>query len=259
MARRAFEVIDVVELLQHWHAGRSKAEVAASVGINRGTVRNYVAAAEAAGLVPGGRPLSRGERVEDEWVELVRGWFPTLIDAKARSITYPTINAYRDRIETMLATNTVTTVHQRLRDEHGLVTGISSFRRYVWLEFPDAVSPVLLDRMVFALLGGIKNAVGVGAGKRVFEAHPTAVQFRRHRSGLIDVVAVRRGHRAQLGGELGPLLTETAERRRQLWSVRAGEFLGSLGGPLPAVLEGLNQICHDCFIGRHCSCLCHSQ
>lgn len=76
MARRAFEVIDVVALLQHWHAGRSKAEVAASVGVNRGTVRKYVAAAEAAGLVPGGPPLSRGE-----WVELVRGWFPELIDA----------------------------------------------------------------------------------------------------------------------------------------------------------------------------------
>jgi hypothetical protein len=29
----------------------------------------------------------------------------------------------------MLATNTVTTVHQRLRDEHGLAAGLSSFRR----------------------------------------------------------------------------------------------------------------------------------
>jgi transposase len=73
-------------------------------------------------------------------VELVRGWFPELIDAKARSFTYPEINAHRVRIEAMLATNTVTTVHQRLRDEHGLVTGISSFRRYVHLEFPEVVS-----------------------------------------------------------------------------------------------------------------------
>jgi transposase len=135
MARRAFDVIDVVEVLQHWHAGRSKADVAASVGVDRGTVRKYVAPAEAAGLAPGGPSLSRVE-----WVELVRGWFPELVDAKARSLTYPEINAHRDRIELMLATNTVTTVHQRLRDEHGLATGISSFRRYVWLEFPDVVS-----------------------------------------------------------------------------------------------------------------------
>lgn len=135
MARRAFEVIDVVEVLQHWHAGRSKADVAASVGVDRGTVRKYVAPAEAAGLAPGGPPLSR-----TEWVGLVRGWFPELVDAKARSLTYPLINAHRALIESMLATNTVTTVHQRLRDEHGLATGISSFRRYVWLEFPDVVS-----------------------------------------------------------------------------------------------------------------------
>jgi len=53
-------VIDVVEVLQHWHAGRSKTDVAASVGVDRGTVRKYVASAEAAGLAPGGPPLSRG-------------------------------------------------------------------------------------------------------------------------------------------------------------------------------------------------------
>jgi transposase len=135
MARRTFDVIDVVEILQHWHAGRSKTDVAASVGVDRGTVRKYVAAAEAAGLSPGGPRLSRAE-----WTELVRGWFPELIDAQARSLTYPEINAHRERIEAMLATNTVTTVHQRLRDEHGLGAGISSFRRYVWLEFPELPS-----------------------------------------------------------------------------------------------------------------------
>jgi transposase len=37
----------------------------------------------------------------------------------------------------MLATNTASTVHQRLRDEHGLRVGISSFRRYIWREFPE--------------------------------------------------------------------------------------------------------------------------
>ena len=136
MARRAFDVIDVVEVLQHWHAGRSKADVAASVGVDRGTVRKYVAPAELVGLVPGGPPLSRAE-----WVELVRGWFPELVDAKARSLTYASINAHRERIEAMLATNTVTTVHQRLRDEHGLGAGVSSFRRYVWLEFGDRPNP----------------------------------------------------------------------------------------------------------------------
>jgi len=34
----------------------------------------------------------------------------------------------------------VTTVHQRLRDEHGLTASIASFRRYVRIEFPDEVA-----------------------------------------------------------------------------------------------------------------------
>ena len=125
-------MIDVVEILQHWHAGRSKSQVAASLGVDRGTVRRYLAPAEEAGLVPGGPPLSR-----DEWAELVRGWFPELVDAKARSLTYPEINGHREVIADLLDDVTVTTAWQRLRDEHGLAAGISSFRRYVWLEFPD--------------------------------------------------------------------------------------------------------------------------
>lgn len=132
MARRAFDVIDVVEILQHWHAGRPKTVIAASLGVDPKTVRKYVAPAEAAGLVPGGPPLGRAE-----WATLVQGWFPELLDARARSLTYPLLDPYRPRIKDMLTTNTVTTVHQRLRDEDGLQVGISSFRRYVWREFPD--------------------------------------------------------------------------------------------------------------------------
>jgi hypothetical protein len=136
MARRAFDVIDVVEILQHWHAGRANTVVAASLGVDPRTVRKYVAKAVEAGLTPGSAPLSRAE-----WMELVAGWFPELIHAKARSLTYPVINAHRGLIEKMLETNTVTTVHQRMRDEHGLDASITSFRRYVWLEFPDHAGP----------------------------------------------------------------------------------------------------------------------
>lgn len=132
MARRNFEVIDIVEVLQHWHAGRPKSVVATSLGIDAKTVRKYVAPAEAAGLCPGGATLSRAE-----WAELARGWFPALVDGRARSRLWPAIDAHRERIDEMLKTNTVTTVHQRLRDEHGLVAGITAFRRYVSVEFPD--------------------------------------------------------------------------------------------------------------------------
>jgi hypothetical protein len=37
----------------------------------------------------------------------------------------------------MLRTNTVTTVHQRLRDEHAPGVGIASFRLYVASEFAE--------------------------------------------------------------------------------------------------------------------------
>jgi len=56
MTRRAFEVIDIVEILQHWHAGRPKAVVATSLGVDRKTIRKYVAPAVAAGMEPGGPP-----------------------------------------------------------------------------------------------------------------------------------------------------------------------------------------------------------
>ena len=87
MARRSFDVIDVVEVLQHWYAGRPKAQVAASVGVDRGTVAKYVGRAEREGFVPGGRVVARAE-----WADRVRVWFPELIDAKARSLTYREIN-----------------------------------------------------------------------------------------------------------------------------------------------------------------------
>ncbi len=124
---------DIVEILMHWHAGRKKAVIADSLGVNRTTVRKYVAKAVAAGLAPGGPRLTR-----EQWAALVREWFPELVDPRIRSITHDAIEAYRSDIEKMLGTNTVTTVHQRLRDERGLKVGLTTFRRYVWREFPDA-------------------------------------------------------------------------------------------------------------------------
>ncbi len=127
-------MIDVVEILQHWHAGRPKSVVASSVGVDPKTVRKYIAPAEEAGMAPGGPPLGRSE-----WAGLVRGWFPELVDAHARSLTFAVIDAHRAAIAEMLKSNTVATVHQRLRDEVGLAVSATSFRRYVWSEFPEVV------------------------------------------------------------------------------------------------------------------------
>jgi transposase len=125
-------VLDVVEIYQHWNAGRPKAVIAESLGVDPKTIRKYVKLAEEAGLSPGGQELSRSE-----WTELVRRLSPELVDPRERSLTRKVIEPYRPRIEEMLKTNTATTVHQRLRDEEGLSVGITSFRRYCWSEFPD--------------------------------------------------------------------------------------------------------------------------
>jgi hypothetical protein len=71
MARRSFHVIDITEILIHWYAGRSQYELADSLGVDRKTIRKYLAAAVAAGMVPGGPPVS-----EADWAGMVRSWFP---------------------------------------------------------------------------------------------------------------------------------------------------------------------------------------
>ncbi len=126
-------MIDVTEILVHWHAGRSKNEMAGSLGVDRKTLRKYIAPAEAAGIVPGGPAKS-----EEEWAELVRGWFPQLADTRLRQVTWPAISAHHDYIvEQLKAGVRMSTIHQRLRDEHGLAVSVQSFRRYVTANLPE--------------------------------------------------------------------------------------------------------------------------
>jgi transposase len=135
MARRTFDVIDVSEILMHWHAGRSKNEMAESLGVDRKTLRKYIAPAEAAGIRPGGPPRS-----EQEWAELVAGWFPQLADTRLRQVTWPAIGEHHEFIRGQLQAGvTVSTIHQRLRDEHGLAVSVASLRRYVAANVPEEV------------------------------------------------------------------------------------------------------------------------
>jgi hypothetical protein len=100
--------------------------------VDRNTVRKYVAPAVAAGIVPGGAPIS-----PERWQELVRGWFPQLVTTELRHPRFGEIAPFHELIREQLATNTVATIWQRLRDEHGLQASIASFRRYVWATMPD--------------------------------------------------------------------------------------------------------------------------
>ncbi len=133
MARRTSGVIDVTEILVHWHAGRSLNEMAGSLGVDRKTIRKYVAPAVAAGIVPGGAAKS-----EAEWQELVREWFPELPDARLRQVTWPAIAAHHDYITGQLKAGVrMPAIHQRLRDEQGLAASVASFRRYVAANIPE--------------------------------------------------------------------------------------------------------------------------
>jgi hypothetical protein len=125
-------VVAVTEVLTHWHAGSSISEVPRSLWVDRNTVRKYVAPALAAGIRPAGEPIS-----PDRWAQLLREWFPELTSTELRHPRFNEIAPYHQLIERMLATNTVTTVHQRLRDECGLGVPVSTFRRYVCSTMPD--------------------------------------------------------------------------------------------------------------------------
>ncbi|WP_042436044.1 IS21 family transposase, partial [Streptacidiphilus anmyonensis] len=125
-------MVDVTEILIHWYAGRSKTELADSLGIDRKTIRKYLAPAEAAGIAPGGPPMTGAD-----WAGLVKEWFPELADTRLRQVTWPQIARHHEFIKQMLPVLTMATIHQRLRDEHGLDCSASSLRRYVRANLPE--------------------------------------------------------------------------------------------------------------------------
>ncbi|MEA2931834.1 MAG: hypothetical protein QOI56_619 [Actinomycetota bacterium] len=128
-------MVDVVEILRHWHAGRRIGEVCSSLAVDPKTVRKYTAPAVAAGLVPGGPALS-----EQLWSALVAEWFPGLVDRGLRQATWPEIEPHRERIKGWLGQVTVATIHQRLRDDQGLGASESSLRRFIWANFDEEVA-----------------------------------------------------------------------------------------------------------------------
>ena len=129
-------MLDLVELFTHWHAGRSQVQLSESLGIDRKTIRKYLAPAIAAGLEPGGQLLSA-----ERWAELIGGWFPELIDPAVRSSTWPLIAPHRDQIKAWLDDDvTVATIAQRLRDDHCVAASESSVRRWIATHFAEEVA-----------------------------------------------------------------------------------------------------------------------
>jgi transposase len=127
MARRSFDVFDLIELFTHWHAGRSQRQLAESLGIDRKTIAKYLAPAIAESLTPGGVPVT-----ETAWAAHIGRWFPEVADPGLRATTWPGIEVHRDRIRDWLkAEVSAATVAQRLRDDHGVAASESSVRRWI--------------------------------------------------------------------------------------------------------------------------------
>ncbi|MFF7603209.1 hypothetical protein [Streptomyces mirabilis] len=125
-------MVDIVEIYVHWYTGRSKSQVSASLGVDRKTVRKYLAPAEEAGITPGGPPMS-----ETDWAKLLKRWFPELASRKLYQVRWGEIEPHRDYVKSLLETTTVTAIRQRLRDEGKLKVSLSTFRRWVHENLPD--------------------------------------------------------------------------------------------------------------------------
>ena len=127
-------MIDLIEIYVHWYAGRSQAQIADSLGLDRKTVRKYLGPVTVAGLVPGGPPVM----TEAQWRAKAASWFTSVVDKGLRQVSWPAIGAHRDYISAQLAAGvTVSTIHQRLVDEHALVASVASVRRWVGGNLPE--------------------------------------------------------------------------------------------------------------------------
>jgi transposase len=126
------DVANVVEVLEHWAAGRPLRAIAVSLGLDRNTVRKYVTPAREAGYGPAcGAP-------PEGWAAFVARVCPTLGTARNNGIAWAELAVRHDEIAEALKVNRPSTVWQRLHDDGGLQASLPSFRRYALAMLPDA-------------------------------------------------------------------------------------------------------------------------
>jgi len=87
------------------------------------------------------------------------------------------IDVHRARIGSMTASNTVSTVHQRLRDEYGLAVGITSFLPWGGSQIGHAG----IAAFATALVGTIDSALTIDA---LFETDRQVIQTGRIRGAV---------------------------------------------------------------------------
>ncbi|MDO8670365.1 MAG: IS21 family transposase [Dehalococcoidia bacterium] len=139
MARRSFTVRDIVEILRHWHTGRSARQIAKSLGVGRNTVAKFIAVAEAAGYHQG-----QPECSPTEWSEFVCTNFPNHADKQHQPPIFAQIIPFHDEIVEGLKANHPSTVWQRLHDEQHLPGSLPTFYRYLRHTWPEGYQPIAI-------------------------------------------------------------------------------------------------------------------
>src|SRR5262245_60486242 len=132
MGRRSLQVANVVEVVEHWAAGRPLRAIAESLGLDRNTVRKYISPAREAGFGPGSGVPPEG------WVAFVARVCPRLGTARKNGAAWDELAARHDEIVERLKVNRPSTVWQRMHDDEGLQASLPTFRRYALAHFPEA-------------------------------------------------------------------------------------------------------------------------
>ena len=125
MVRRRILVRDIVEILEHWQAGRSICAISRSLGVCRVTIRKYVYVVEARGYHQGDPTPPQG------WKAFIAEVIPRPPDPSTRSEVFAKLLPYQDEIRAALASTKASTIWQRLRDEKRVKVSQPSFYRYL--------------------------------------------------------------------------------------------------------------------------------
>jgi len=132
VARRRMDVADIKEILVAWHAGEHVSGIARRLGYSRPTVREYVTAAQGAGLARHGARHS-----EADWERLTRAAQAAVTPGRTPGVATVAIARYHGELDRLVGKVKLALVYQRLRDEHGLAVSWASMHRYVATHWPE--------------------------------------------------------------------------------------------------------------------------
>jgi hypothetical protein len=114
--------------------------VAAAVGVDRKTVKKYADCALAAGIRPGGTPLSA-----TDWTLLIARRHPVITQPRLRRTTWRELDQNREFIAELRAAGLPQErIWRRLRAERGVMSSLATLKRWVAenLSTPELVDAV---------------------------------------------------------------------------------------------------------------------